>query len=80
MSTTANYGVEVGIIAKGRIAWILAIIVGAAMAIVGGALGATKSWAWNHSTPGWLLGVGGAFAVIGVIFLIASYATKGASD
>ena len=77
---SATVGVEVGIFAKGRIAWILAIIFGVAMSVTGGALGATKSWSWNHSMPGWLVGVGAAFAVLGAVFLIASYATKGQSD
>ena len=78
MSVTA--GVEVGVLARGRIGWILAIIVGVAMSITGGVLGATKGWSWHSAMPGWFTGVGAAFAVVGLIFLIASYATRGQTD
>ena len=72
--------IEVGIIARGRIAWILAIVFGAIVGITGAALGAAKGWSGMHPSPAWLVGVGSAFAVVGLIFLIASYVTKGQSD
>jgi vacuolar-type H+-ATPase subunit I/STV1 len=65
---------------QGRTAWILALIVGLAGIVVGVAIGAAKTWAWNHGVAGWLVGVGAAFSVVGLIFLILSYATRGQSD
>lgn len=72
--------VEVGLVARGRIAWILAIACGLVAVLSGAAIAAAKSWSWSHSVAGWLVGVGSAFAVVGAIFLIASYATGGRSD
>lgn len=72
--------IEVSVITRGRIAWILAIIFGVALSGVGGAIGGTKGWSWNGHTAGWLVGTGAAFAVLGAIFLIASYVTRGQSD
>lgn len=66
--------------AQGRTAWILALIVGLAGIIAGVAIGAAKSWAWSHGVAGWLVGVGAAFSVVGLIFLIMSYVTHGRTD
>ncbi len=59
----------VGFIARGRIAWILAIVLGAVLLIVGIGPGNT-----------FLIVVGAAFLVFGLIFLIMSLATKGRTD
>jgi vacuolar-type H+-ATPase subunit I/STV1 len=75
-----NVGVGVNVLARGRIAWFLAIFCGVALTITGAAIGAIKSWSWNGSVAGWLVGFGAAFAVVGAIFLIASYATHGRTD
>lgn len=76
MSTAIGAGVW----AQGRTAWVLALIVGLTGIIVGVAIGAAKTWAWNHGVAGWMVGVGAAVAVVGLIFLILSYATRGQSD
>ena len=55
--------------ARGRIAWILAMILGVILVIVG----AVTAW-W------WLLVVGILFFLFGLIFLILSYVTKGRTD
>lgn len=72
--------VGVNVWARGRIAWILAMIVGLAGIIAGAAIGAAKSWTWNHGVAGWLIGTGAAFAVVGLIFLVMSYVTHGRTD
>lgn len=56
-------------IARGRIAWILALIVGAGMIVVGAL------------TPNvfFIIG-GGLFALFGLTFLILSFVTGGATD
>jgi hypothetical protein len=72
--------IGVGVWARGRIAWFLALIVGLAGIIAGVAIGATKTWTWNHGVAGWLVGVGAAFSVVGLIFLIMSYVTHGQTD
>jgi hypothetical protein len=64
-----------GIIARGRIAWILALVFGVVL-IVAGAIGAANKEGWG----GWLLGIGAAFALFGLIFLILSFVTKGQTD
>jgi len=57
-------------VGRGRIAWILAIIVGAILLVVGLATG-----------PNYMLVVIGAlFLVIGVVMLIASSVSKGGVD
>ena len=75
---SVEFGVNV--FARGRIAWILAIVFGVITGITGAGIGATKGWSWNHAVAGWLVGVGAAFAVVGVIFLILSYVTRGQTD
>lgn len=70
----------VSVIVRGRAAWIAAIVFGALLALVGIAIGATKGFAWGGSAAGWLIGSGSAFAVLGALFLILSYATHGQSD
>ncbi len=55
--------------ARGRIAWILAMILGAILIVIGAATSNT-----------WLLVVGIAFFVFGLVFLILSFVTKGRSD
>jgi uncharacterized membrane protein len=77
---SATYGVQVNVLARGRIAWILATIFGVVLGITGIAIGAAKGWSWNHGVGGWLVGVGAAFAVLGAIFWIASVVTRGRSD
>jgi membrane protein implicated in regulation of membrane protease activity len=59
----------VRLIARGRIAWILAIILGVVLLIVGIA-----------SNNTFLIVVGAAFLIFGLIFLIMSLATKGQTD
>jgi hypothetical protein len=58
-----------GFIARGRIAWILAIILGAVLLIVG-----------IVSNNTFLIIVGALFLVFGLIFLIMSLATRGRTD
>ena len=60
----------VGIIFRGRPAWIAAMIFGVILAIVGLAIGMNT----------WLIVVGGLFFVFGLVMLIISIATKGQSD
>ena len=72
--------IGISVVARGRIAWALAIIFGVALSITGGAIGATKSWSWHGSVASWLVGTGAAFAVLGLIFLIASYVSRGQTD
>lgn len=59
----------VGVFARGRIAWVAAIVLGLVLLIIG--LAMTLQWLWI---------VGVAFAVFGAIFLIISLVTKGQSD
>lgn len=59
----------VGLIARGRIAWILAAVLGAILLIIGIALGGTV-----------LIVAGIVFLVFGVVFLVMSIATKGKTD
>jgi hypothetical protein len=59
----------VGLFARGRIAWVVAIVFGVILLIVG--LAMNLQWLWM---------VGIAFAVVGAIFLIISLVTKGRSD
>lgn len=59
----------VGIMARGRIAWILAAVLGAVLLIIGIAL-----------SNSFLIIAGIVILAFGVIFLIASIATKGRSD
>jgi hypothetical protein len=61
----------VGFLATGRIAWILAMVVGVILIIVGAVM---------HPTSVPMIIAGCLFFVIGLIFLIASYVTGGASD
>ena len=63
--------VEVGFLAKGRIAWILAMVVGVVLVIVGAVM---------HPTSVPMIVAGCLLFAIGLIFLIASYASRGASD
>jgi hypothetical protein len=58
-----------GIIARGRIAWILAIVLGVALIVVGAV-----------TTSYWAIGTGSGFALFGVIFLILSFVTRGRTD
>jgi len=67
-------------IARGRLAWILALVFGGLLGIIGVAIGATKGWSWNAGMGGWLVGVGAAFALFGGIFLGLSYASGGRTD
>lgn len=59
----------VGIFARGRIAWILAMILGVVLIIVGAVI---ANWA--------LLVAGIVVFLFGLIFLILSYVTKGQTD
>jgi hypothetical protein len=60
-----------GIFARGRIAWILAMILGVVLVIVGAVM----------TPPNIGLIVGGVVVfLLGLIFLIISYVTKGQSD
>lgn len=60
-----------GIFASGRIAWILGMVLGVVLIIVGAVL----------SPPNIGLIVGGAVCfLLGLLFLILSYVTKGQSD
>jgi membrane-bound ClpP family serine protease len=59
----------VGIFARGRIAWILALILGVILIVVGAF---TAMW--------WLLVVGVLFFLFGLVFLILSFVTHGQSD
>lgn len=59
----------VSLFARGRIAWYLAAGLGAVLLVVGLVM----------SLP-WLAVVGGAFLVLGGLFLILSYVTHGQSD
>lgn len=68
------------IIFRGRIAWIAALIFGLILIAIGIGIGVAKGWGWSGGVGGWLVGVGSAFAVFGLIFLIMSYATKGQTD
>jgi lipopolysaccharide export LptBFGC system permease protein LptF len=61
--------VEIIVSFWGRIAWVAAIVVGAILAVVGGV---------THQSVTIVAGVG--FAVIGLVFLIASILTKGKTD
>jgi hypothetical protein len=58
--------------ARGRIAWICSIVLGIILAIVGAAA--------IHPASVFLIGVGAAFFLFGVVFLIISFATGGAAD
>jgi hypothetical protein len=73
-------GVFVEFIFRGRIAWIVGLIVGLLASGIGLILGLTQGWSRSGGVGGWLLGVGLAIAVLCLIFLIASIATKGRSD
>lgn len=59
----------VGVFARGRIAWVAAIVLGLVLLIIG--LAMNLQWLWI---------VGVAFAVFGAVFLIISLVTKGQSD
>lgn len=59
----------VGVFARGRIAWVAAIVLGLVLLIIG--LAMNLQWLWI---------VGIAFAVFGAVFLIISLVTKGQSD
>jgi hypothetical protein len=72
--------IGIGVLARGRIAWVLAIVFGIALTITGAAIGPAKSWSWSGSAPGWLVGTGAAFAALGLIFLILSYVSRGQTD
>ena len=61
--------VEIIVSFWGRIAWVAAMVVGAILAVVGGV---------KHQSVMIVAGVG--FAVIGLVFLIASIVTKGKTD
>ena len=56
---------------RGRIAWILAMIVGVVLVIVGAVM---------HPMSVPMIIAGCLFFAIGLVFLIVSYATGGASD
>lgn len=60
----------IGLIFRGRPAWIASMIFGLILIIVGVAV----------STYSWLSIVGGVFFVFGLVMLIISLATKGVSD
>jgi hypothetical protein len=58
-----------GIFARGRIAWILAMILGFVLIVVGAV------------TANWALLIGGIVILLfGLVFLILSYVTKGRTD
>lgn len=59
----------VGVFARGRIAWVAAIVLGLVLLIIG--LAMNLQWLWI---------VGVALAVFGAVFLIISLVTKGQSD
>lgn len=59
----------VGIIARGRIAWVLSAVLGLVLLIIGIVTNATF----------WIV-AGIVFLAFGVIFLVASIVTKGRSD
>ncbi|MFI7742514.1 hypothetical protein [Kocuria rhizosphaericola] len=59
----------VGVLVRGRAAWIAAVVLGAILLIVGFAIDQT-----------FLVVVGAAFLVIGIIFLILSLLTRGRTD
>ncbi len=61
--------IGVSFVARGRIAWILALVFGLVLLVIGLAVQQT-----------FLAIVGGAFALFGLIFLILSLATGGRSD
>ena len=57
--------------ARGRIAWICAMVLGVILVVVGAVLNPQNMF---------LIGTGAAFFVFGLIFLIISLVTKGQSD
>jgi hypothetical protein len=59
----------VGIFARGRIAWILGLVLGVVLLIVGLVMGET-----------WAIITGSGFGLFGLIFLIISLVTRGQSD